>query len=99
MALTKQDLQSIASLLEAGFKPIEQRLGGLEMRLGSLELRFEQFSNQIDAMNEGITDALNGYHDTKTYNHRLAMIETEQGLQRRVLKAHSQQLAKLPPTS
>ena len=50
MALTKDDLQAIASLMDAKLHPVNEKLDGMEKRLDNVDSRLDGIDNRLDAI-------------------------------------------------
>ena len=63
VALTKDDLQAIANLMDTKLQPINNRLDGIEGRLDGMEGRFDGMEGRLDSM-EGRLDSMEGRFDS-----------------------------------
>ena len=50
MALTQEDLQAIATMMDSKLQPIHNRLDSMENRLDSMENRLDRVENRLDDM-------------------------------------------------
>ena len=54
MALTNEDLQAIASLMDTKLQPINDRLDKVDDRLDSLENRLDSLENSLDSLENSL---------------------------------------------
>ena len=50
MALTNDDLQAIANLMDTKLQPINNRLGDMEGRLGDMEGRLDKIESEVSSV-------------------------------------------------
>lgn len=56
MALTKDDLQAIASLMDAKLHPVNEKLDGMEKRLDNMDSRLDGIDYRLDGMDKRLDD-------------------------------------------